>query len=305
MRIRASTFLDNPITDGEASTQFPDTSELLDRNETRRLPPIVKAALYNALKCLQLAGSPAIEGIITGTGKGAVNSIEKFQTDIIEYNETALNPAVFIQSTHNTLGGLIAIRLDATVHNSTHVNLNQTVLNVLLESSSLLKAGKAPLLIGFFDEVTVFDKVIYDKCGWLNSTDMISSPVTWNQNSAFFLIDNDEIPGVYIRQLAFYALQEQDAFKRKISELSGNAGDIILYAGDNNDWEWQHEYLPLTGLLKPERTVHFKRAYGESPTATSTALALACSQLSADRPKALIVNKFFGLGLELIFLEYC
>lgn len=304
MRITTCSYMNNGLTDLMSPLAITDVTEFISKNETRRFPPIVKAALFCALKCNQLSGHSPLDAIITGTGKGAVNSIEKFQSDIIDFHESALNPAVFIQSTYNTIGGFIALKLNAAVHNSTHVNMNQTVTNVLAECQNLLESGYQKILIGFFDEMTDFDQVLYDKCGWLYSAGYFSAPIKWNNTAAFFMVESNE---AYGKNISYYNFITADHLQDEIENLDSQQflnGEVFFISGDNNEWEWENLYQPLVNKINFKQIIHFKRIYGESPTSSATAMAIAYDSLSKAGEKAFILNRFFDLGIEIILLEY-
>jgi hypothetical protein len=98
--------------------------EHLEKNEIRRLDRLI----VNAMGCaLNIAfGESNLAGIITGTGRGCISKLEQFLADMNTYSESALNPSVFIQSTNNIIGGLIAQKLQT---NYLQYNLCQSGFN--------------------------------------------------------------------------------------------------------------------------------------------------------------------------------
>ena len=212
---------------------LPDMSDLLDKNEIRRLGVTVRGAVYSGLKCLQIASVQSPEAIITGTGKGCVSSIEKFQEDIITYKETALNPSIFIQSTHNTVNGLIAIKCDSEVYNTAHVNYDQCIFNVLTDLETHFEQGKVENgLIGFFDEYTPFDDVLYE-AGGFNSSTMVTDDdksIIWSSAINFFFIQKKYLPGaISILSYELYRITETAKIKEFITSLSGTKMRWSMY----------------------------------------------------------------------------
>ena len=77
----------------------------------RRMAKGIKMSVVAAKIALQEAGLEQIDAIISGTGMGCVRDSEKFVGAIIDNDEQYLTPTSFIQSTHNTVGGQIALEL--------------------------------------------------------------------------------------------------------------------------------------------------------------------------------------------------
>src|SRR5690606_35841948 len=106
-------YLEDVVTQKEAYLRClePDYKEYIDPKLTRRMARIIKMGVAAAIKALREAGVANPDAIIMGTGLGCLKDTERFLTDIIENKEGALSPTPFIQSTHNTIGGQIALML--------------------------------------------------------------------------------------------------------------------------------------------------------------------------------------------------
>lgn len=66
------------------------------------------------------AGSPTLDGILTGTGLGCIGSTEIFLNALLEDGEEGLSPTSFMLSTHNTISSQIAIALKCHNYNITY-----------------------------------------------------------------------------------------------------------------------------------------------------------------------------------------
>ena len=75
----------------------------------RRMKGMLKRALVTSLVALNRAGNPLPDAIITGTGLGCVEETLAFLNEIYRNGEQLLKPTCFMNSTHNTIGSLIAI----------------------------------------------------------------------------------------------------------------------------------------------------------------------------------------------------
>ena len=89
--------------------QEPSYKQYIPRKQLRRMSRAVRMGLTVAHKALEEAQPSAIDAIITGTAWGCVKDTEKFLETIIENNEQYLTPTAFVQSTHNTVAGQIAL----------------------------------------------------------------------------------------------------------------------------------------------------------------------------------------------------
>ena len=99
----------------------PNYREYLDPKMARRMARIIKMGVTTSNKCL--LNTKEIPGaIILGTGLGCLQDTARFLTDIIETEEGLLSPTAFIQSTHNTIAGQIALLINCPNHNFTFAN---------------------------------------------------------------------------------------------------------------------------------------------------------------------------------------
>ncbi|NJK84751.1 MAG: beta-ketoacyl synthase chain length factor [Bacteroidales bacterium] len=112
---------------------------------SRRMSRIVKMGICSALKCLKESGVEVPDAIITGTGFGCIEDTEKFLGSIIQNEEKMLNPTPFIQSTHNTVGAAIALKIKCNNYNNTYVHRGFSFEHALLDGLMLLNEDKAKM----------------------------------------------------------------------------------------------------------------------------------------------------------------
>ena len=104
---------------------------------------------------LQEAGIEKPEAIITGTAYGCLDDTGVFLTKMINQQEELLTPTAFIQSTHNTVAGQIALMLGCHGYNNTFVHKGFSFENALLDSMMILREGRTgSILAGAMDELT-------------------------------------------------------------------------------------------------------------------------------------------------------
>ncbi|MDO4164506.1 MAG: beta-ketoacyl synthase N-terminal-like domain-containing protein [Bacteroides sp.] len=131
--------------------------EFMSPMESRRLCRLLKATLMTALTALREAGIETPDAIIVGTSYGMLENSEKFLLQMCREGEHGLSPTLFMQSTHNTIAGLLAIRTHCKGYNITYTELGeQRVLDLCLQDAKMLMAqGKIKnALIGYHNEVT-------------------------------------------------------------------------------------------------------------------------------------------------------
>src|SRR5580692_8036446 len=89
----------------------PDYATIIDPKQIRRMSRIIRMGVATASACLKEVGISNPDAIVTGTAYGCLADTGVFLSAIIEQGEELLSPTAFIQSTHNTVGGQIALML--------------------------------------------------------------------------------------------------------------------------------------------------------------------------------------------------
>lgn len=119
----------------------------------RRLSAILKRALLTSLVLLQRTGVSSPDAIITATAKGCVADTLSFLDDISLNGEQLLKPTHFMQSTHNTIGSLIAIHTHSHGYNNTFSHGAESLASALVDARMQIEIGHAKnALVGLHDE---------------------------------------------------------------------------------------------------------------------------------------------------------
>lgn len=133
----------------------PDYKPFISPMEARRMGKLLKRALAVSLQSMRQAGVEHPDAIITGTGLGSVESTEAFLTDLCENGESLLKPTHFMQSTHNTIGSLVAIQTKSHGYNATYTQRNISFESALYDACLQLAAGEIQTaLVGGHDALT-------------------------------------------------------------------------------------------------------------------------------------------------------
>ncbi|MBW8685352.1 beta-ketoacyl synthase chain length factor [Chitinophaga rhizophila] len=302
----------------------PDYRAFIAPNSLRRMTRVLKMGLAASLKCLQDGGIHVPGAIVTGTGKGSLQDTERFIKEIRDFEERALNPTPFIQSTYNAVNGLIALQQKCTQYNNTFVHRGFSFEHALLDSLLLLSEGTPNVLAGAFDEITPEHFFIKGRIGhWKRETisnDQLYAHVSpgtiSGEGAAFFLLTNTPGEQTYAQIGGLQLLYKPTpahlgtALSQFLAQRNMQPEDIdLILTGANADSNHLHYYQLLDSY--PQRTqLPFKHLCGDYETAGAFALWLAATILKEQQiPKAwfpmvthqperlknvLIYNHFFG-----------
>ena len=123
--------------------------------ESRRMGKLLKAATLTSLTVLKEACVEIPDAIITATSNGMMENSENFLEEMIENSESLLKPTLFMQSTHNTIGSSVAIRLCCHGYNITYCQGERSLEWAMKDAVRLIETGRAEnVLVGFHDEST-------------------------------------------------------------------------------------------------------------------------------------------------------
>lgn len=158
-------YIEKVVTDTDISS---DIKTLIpDAGARRRMSKIVKSAVAAAVECIGgVENISRLDAVITATGWGCLTDSERFLRNIIVEDEQLLNPTPFIQSTFNTVGGLIAMLGHNHFYNMTYVNRSHSFEDALLDAIMQMEDGECNnALVGAFDEQTQSQHRIMERMG--------------------------------------------------------------------------------------------------------------------------------------------
>lgn len=259
-----------------------DFSDLFEKNEIRRLSILIRNGIGAGLRVVNASGKDNIYAIISGTGKGSISKIEQFLRDIDTYNETALNPGVFIQSTHNTINGQLALKTQSKTYNMTHVNQGFTLHNVLMDAQLL--AGECDdkyILAGVFEENTDFNIEIHEQAGLSGIPKDDQFPIIWGEGVTFFSLSSKaNTTGIKIKSSkCFSNLYGSDHWSEAVDYLCAlpNTSNTVYLLGYNSEEEKNTIYKPVIEFIEKnqQQYYNFKSDSGEHDTAGGYAIYLA------------------------------
>ena len=133
----------------------------------RRMKGMLKRALVTSLVALNRAGNPLPDAIITGTGLGCVEETLAFLNEIYHNGEQLLKPTCFMNSTHNTIGSLIAIHTGNHGYNNTYSQGRDSLYSALLDALLQISLGEIEsALVGWHESAGERSVELFvTKCG--------------------------------------------------------------------------------------------------------------------------------------------
>jgi len=145
----------------------PDYKLYFTPNEARRFGKILKRALLVSRQVMAESGVALPDAIITGTGLGCIESTEIFLDKLVREGEEFLNPTHFMQSTHNTIGSLIAIDTKCHSYNNTYAHKGISFECALQDAFLQMQSGNIQTaLVGAHDEMTLAYYTLLKKAGY-------------------------------------------------------------------------------------------------------------------------------------------
>lgn len=273
----------------------------------RRMSKTVKMSSVAAAKALDEAGVQNPDAIIVGTGMGCEEDSEKFLKNVIENEEEFLTPTHFIQSTHNTVAGQIALVKTCHSYNFTYVNSGSSLEMSLVDAKLQLENEDAEnILVGATDEKAARTMELYQLNGTIkkeadlpvNYLNSDTDGVVWGEGSAFFVLSNQQNENAYaeladvtfINKLETSEIQEfTESFLEK-NGLKNSEIDVILlgFSGDAASDQYYKKLLPS---FADSCQVYFKHLSGEFNTASGFAFFIANQILKTQEiPELLKIN---------------
>lgn len=150
---------------GYHAAEDPDYGATLSYNQMRRMSRFMCMGLWAGKAALSNSGIEMPDAIITATALGANEDTERFLRTYIGTGGTG-SPTPFIQSTHNTVGGQIALALECTGYNMTYSQGALSFESALLDADLLLRNEVDTVLCGAIDEVTTMMlDLFHQTCG--------------------------------------------------------------------------------------------------------------------------------------------
>lgn len=265
----------------------------------RRMSHIVKMGATAGLISMKKAGIEKPDAIITGTGIGCYDDTDKFLRTMLDNNEQLLTPTSFIQSTHNTVAGTLALLCQCNGYNFTYVHQNHSFEYALLDALMQLNDKEAEtIVVGGVDEIndSVFE--LFNRAGYIKKEGQTNKGYALGEGAAFFTLSASATPESLAKINGVKCLQhiatENDLITEAQSFLKNlglTLNDVNLVLSGNCGDEQSDKKINAFNVASQKPVAHFKRLCGEYFTASSFALWLAALILKNQAvPAVLLAN---------------
>jgi 3-oxoacyl-[acyl-carrier-protein] synthase II len=313
----------------------PEYKEYINPALIRRMSRIVKMGVATAVKCMKEGGVENPGAIITATGLGCMEDTGAFLHSIVANKEQFLTPTAFIQSTHNTIGGQIALMIKCHNYNLAYVHRGFSFEGALLDAMMMLGGQEADnILLGGIDEITNDYYNITRRLGmWkrqnpgaLRLLEDKTSGTVAGEGAVFFMLQK-KAEGAFARFRAvdmIFQPENTEAVSVRIQEMLDRCAlgpeDIDAVLLGYNGWpRYDAWYHGIAGSLFPETALlSFKPWCGEYMTASSFAAwlgagiirhqkapeqALVGGRMPGGFKNILIYNHFMGVDHTLMLIS--
>ena len=312
-------FFENPLpASNKLIATEPVYKEYIPVASIRRMSRIVKMGLTAGMMSMKNAGLEKIDAIVVGTGMGCFEDTDTFLRSMSDNNEQLLTPTSFIQSTHNTVGGQLALTFKCHGYNFTYVQQNLSFEYALLDSMMLLNEKEAStVLVGGIDEITPSLFELFYRTGRIKQTEDPQS--IWNssgkgynlgEGAAFFNISSTNTPaayagitGVKCKQHIADAdelMQETELF---LNEIGLQINQISLVLSGNCGDEQMDKKISEFNKMVNIPIGYFKILCGEYFTSSGFAMWLAANIIKKQKvPQAILSNDTIVSNIQHILI---
>lgn len=284
----------------------PDYKQWIDIKQIRRMGRAIKMGVAASHMSLEAAGVKNPDAIIMGTAYGCLADTGVFLQKLVSQHEDMLTPTAFIQSTHNTVAGQIALLLGCHAYNNTFVHGAFSLENALQDS--LLQLAEDPsrkVLAGATDEITEYSHTILRRFGLYKNASTASllrsgTPGTLaGEGAAFFVLasekDGKSLAKLTAVDMLYRPASEQETAEHLRAFLLRNGlqpADVsLVLSGRNGDASGDDYYETVEReLFNTTPIAAFKHFCGEYPTASAFAMWMAagCLQRGAVPQEAMV-----------------
>ena len=289
-------WMDNPVEHTEAfcRAQDPDFKPYVSPVEGRRMGKVLKRALAVSLKTMRDTGIEHPDAIITGTGLGSVESTEAFLLDMCQNGEQLLKPTHFMQSTHNTIGSLVAIQTKTHGYNSTYSHKQISFESALYDAWLQLNAGDIRnALVGGHDGTTPNYFRLLELIGYVGN----GMKGTCSEAAMATMLTTDGHATALCRLCGVKLMHKPavDDFRKALEQMQVPQ-DVVVMTGENGQEENDGLYSELLPQILPSaQTVRYKHVFGECYAASALGFYAAAHLLKSGRVRG---NKLLLITLD-------
>lgn len=271
----------------------PDYKAFIPVMQLRRMSKAVRMGVVASKTAMQQAGIEKPDALSIGTAYGCLQDTEKFLDKMIEQEEQMLTPTAFIQSTHNTVGGQIALLAGCNGHNMTYVHRGHSFEHALINTSLYLADHPGEkVLVGGIDEQTgnsikalqLSGKFTIEELATANVIEGNNTAAVGGEGAAFFVVTEQPVTDKYIcvRSVEVFRADES-AVQERVQQFADRHQAVnidVLITGENGSSRLRQLYQQVQEVFPAAKSIMFKNLCGDYPVASSFALGMLHHSLS-------------------------
>lgn len=272
---------------GKVLCTEPDYSGLIPPMQLRRMSKVVRIGIAAAKSALADAGLSSTDVITLGTAYGCLADTEVFLGKLLQQDEQMLTPTAFIQSTHNTVSGQIALLLGCHGHNFTFVHRGHSWESALQEAWMMCRENPNQfILCGGIDELTEHSRQIIARFGsHKDASATFSEPGKGclpGEGANLFSVSGVVSEKCYAQIAALCLCRDgKDPAAELEDFLVRESIDPKLiqkiYDGRNGDSRFDASVAAIFSSFSEVEKISYKQYCGEYPTAGAFGMALAAA----------------------------
>lgn len=253
----------------------PDYTPFIPAMQLRRMSKAVRIGIASSKIAMEQAGITKPDALSIGTAMGCLQDTELFLTKMTEQDEQMLTPTAFIQSTHNTVSGQIALLAGCYGHNLTFVQRGHSFEHALINAQLYLEEHPGEkMLVGGIDELTDSSYKALHLGG------VYSDIVVAGEGAAFFVVSDSPVSGknLCVKDISLFVTKDNEEALKYIYDfilrhkITGT--DFVLF-GESGEKIHQPVYEQLKSrIFKDVPFMAYKHLCGEYATASAFAVGL-------------------------------
>lgn len=264
----------------------PDYKEYIPVMQLRRMSKAVRMGVVASKVAMKNAGIESPDAISIGTAYGCLQDTESFLGKMIDQQEQMLTPTSFIQSTHNTVAGQVALLAGCNGHNLTYVHRGHSFEHALINAKlHIQQYPGSHMLVGAIEEQTPNSVKALQYVGAIanenyTQDDVLAGKLTapvCGEGAAFFSVTTKPLSekSIRVEGIEIFRADEQVAFE-KIQSFANNNGPFDVFVSGMNGAKRSYAFYKRLNeeVLNNMPSVTFKHLCGEYPVAASFALGM-------------------------------
>jgi 3-oxoacyl-(acyl-carrier-protein) synthase len=282
----------------------PDYTGVIPPMQLRRMSKTVRMGIGAAKACLDRAGIESPDAIAVGTTMGCLQDTEVFLAKLVKQEERMLTPTAFIQSTHNTVAGQIALVTGCKGYNTTISQRGHSFEGAVVATALYLtEHPEHSVLCGGVDELTDTSFHLLQRAGVYTAEAYAPGEMPPAQKGAIagegagFLLLNGLAEGAMAKISGLSIFSEMNAagalqhVQHSMATANADPASDALWLGVSGNGQREAVYQ----ILKEnwgDNSLMFKARSGEWGTVIATAVCRAVLEWPEGKDRIWIVNHY-------------